>query len=198
MEWPRARHRSRRPHRRKGARPRERGGMNKPPDGLTLKHNRDLVGHERRPRIRRAIVGALTLLLVLGLVNLFGQRPATTTASAPGARLKVYGPDRVRGGLAYESRFHLTATKEIRDATIVLDPGWLEGMTLNTVEPSPLGESSRDGRLALDLGHIPAGGEYLLFLQFNVNPTNVGRRATDVDLYDGDRKLLHVDRTITV
>ena len=80
----------------------------------------------------------------------------------------------------------------------MLDSGWLEGMTLNTVEPGPIGEASRDGRLALELGHIPAGDDYLLFLQFQVNPTNVGHRATDVDLYDGDRLLLHIDRTITV
>ena len=148
--------------------------------------------------IRRVLCGLLAVFLVLGLANVFGQRPATSTAAGPGVELKVYSPSRVRGGLVFESRFHITATREIRDATLVLDPGWLEGMTLNTVEPSPIGESSRDGRLALQLGHIPAGGEHLLFLQFNVNPTNVGRRAADVDLYDGDRRLLHVDRTITI
>ena len=93
---------------------------------------------------------------------------------------------------------HIKAIQEIRDATLVLDPGWLEGMTLNTVEPSPVGESSRDGRLALDLGHIPAGDDYLLFLQFQVNPTNVGHRDAGVDLFDGDRRLLHLDRAITV
>jgi hypothetical protein len=118
--------------------------------------------------------------------------------SGASAALKVYAPTRVRGGLFFEARFHISAISELRDATVVLDSGWLEGMTLNTVEPAPLGESSRDGRLALQLGHIPAGRDYLLFLQFNVNPTNVGHRATDVDLFDGDRHLLHVDRTITV
>jgi hypothetical protein len=71
-------------------------------------------------------------------------------------------------------------------------------MTLNTVEPSPIGEASRDGRVAFELGRIPAGDDYLFFLQFQVNPTNVGRRSSDVDLYDGERLLLHVDRTITV
>ncbi len=39
----------------------------------------------------------------------------------------------------------------------MLDPGWLEGMTLNTLEPSPVGEANRDGRIALELGRIPAG-----------------------------------------
>jgi hypothetical protein len=79
-----------------------------------------------------------------------------------------------------------------------LGPGWLEGMTVNTIEPSPVGEASNNGRLSLDLGHIPAGESYLLFMQFQTNPTNVGHRDASVTLKDGDTKLLHVDRTITI
>jgi hypothetical protein len=172
--------------------------MSTPPEGLSLGHHRDLVGRERRPIVRWILATVLGGLVVLGLLNAFGQRPATTVATSPTAELKVYSPERVRGGLIFESRLHIKAIREIRDATLVLDPGWLEGMTLNTVEPSPIGESSRDGRLAFELGHIPAGNDYLFFLQFQVNPTNVGHRDTDIDLYDGDRRLLHVDRTITV
>jgi hypothetical protein len=172
--------------------------MSKPPEGLTLERNRDRAAKDGRLLVRWILAGLLASFVVLGLLNVFGQRPATTTATAATAELKLYSPERVRGGLIFESRFHVTALGEIREATLVLDPGWLEGMTLNTVEPAPVGEASRDGSLALELGHIPAGGDYLLFLQFQVNPTNVGRRATDVDLYDGDRLLLHIDRTITV
>ena len=172
--------------------------MSAPPEGLSLEHDRDLRGRERRPVVRWVLAGVLAVFLVLGLLNVFGQRPSTTVEQGGGAELKVYSPATVRGGLYFESRFHLRALREIENATLVLDTGWLEGMTLNTVEPSPIGEASRDGRLALELGHIPAGDDYLLFLQFQVNPTNVGHRAADVDLYDGDRLLLHVDRTITV
>jgi hypothetical protein len=172
--------------------------MATPPQGLTLAHDRDLQGRERRPWTRRALLSLLGVLIVLGLLNVFGQRPSTSVARRADAELRVYSPERVRGGLYFESRFHVRAIDDIREATIVLDPGWLEGMTLNTVEPSPVGEASRDGRLAFELGHIPAGEDYLFFLQFQVNPTNVGRRSNDVDLYDGERLLLHVDRTITV
>ena len=35
-------------------------------------------------------------------------------------------------------------------------------------------------------------------MQFQVNPTNVGHRNQTVQLYDGDRKLAEVRRTITV
>jgi hypothetical protein len=71
-------------------------------------------------------------------------------------------------------------------------------MTLNSLVPGPVGEASRNGRIAFQLGHIPAGQLHRLFLQFQVNPTNVGHRSQDVDLYDGERRLAHIDRNVTV
>jgi hypothetical protein len=176
----------------------ELGAVATTPDFLSLERHRDLVGRERRPYARWILLGLLGLILLLGLLNVFGQRPQTSSASSDVATLEVYSPERVRGGLYFESRFRIAARREIENATLVLDPGWLEGMTLNTLAPSPIGEASRDGRLALELGRIPAGGTHLFFLQFQVNPTNVGTRAQDVELYDGETRLLRLDRTITV
>jgi hypothetical protein len=133
-----------------------------------------------------------------GLLNLFGQRPETSRAATSAASLKVYAPKRVRGGLYFEARFTITARQQLKDATLVLSPGWAEGMTINTVEPSPVGEASRDGSLAFELGHIRAGTTYLFFVQLQVNPTNVGHRSQDVALYDGDTFLTSVDREITI
>jgi hypothetical protein len=167
------------------------------PAFLTLRRNRDQAGrHETR--IRRVLVTLLALFLLAGLLNVFGQRPQTTEAAATAASLKVYAASRVRGGLYYEARFTVTARRDLKDATLVLDSGWAEGITINTVEPSPVGEASRDGKLAFELGHIPAGTSYILFLQLQVNPTNIGRRSQDVALYDGDTFLTSVDRTVTI
>jgi hypothetical protein len=168
------------------------------PDQLTLAHHRDLRGRERRPIVRWVLLSLLGLLCLLALANVFGQRPSTDTAESAVVRLDVYSPPRLRSGLIFESRFHIHARQEIREATLVLDPGWLEGMTLNTLAPGPIGEASRNGRLALELGRIPAGGEHLFFLQFQVNPTNVGHRSQDVELYDGEERLLAIDRSVTV
>lgn len=96
------------------------------------------------------------------------------------------------------SRFTIDAHREIKNATLVLDPGWLEGITLNTLEPSPIGEASRDGRIALELGRVPEGQRYLFFLHFQVNPTNIGRRSQDVELHDGEKRLLAIDRDVTI
>jgi hypothetical protein len=168
------------------------------PETLTLARHRDLRGRERDPWVRWAFLLLLTAVAVAGLLNVFGQRPQTTRSSSPAASLKVYSPSHVRGGLLFMARFHVFARETLRNATLVLDPGWLESMTVNTIEPSPVNEHSRNGRLVLEYGKVPAGRTLLAFMEFQVNPTNVGRRAQDVDLYDGDRLLVHVDRTITV
>jgi hypothetical protein len=168
------------------------------PEHLTLTRHRDLQGRERQPWTRRILLGLLTLLLVLGGLNIFGQRPTTSAASSPAGSLEVYAPTKLRAGVFWMARFHVRAEREIEHATLVLDPGWLEQMHLNTVEPAPIGEASRDGRIALDFGRVPAGQSLRVFLQFQVNPTNVGRHSHDVELHDGETPVARIDRTLTV
>ena len=168
------------------------------PDGIVLKRDRDLEGRRHEIWVRRGLLTALLALAVVALFNVFGQRPLTSRTSTPAASLKVYAANHLRGGLLYEARFHITAHQEIKNATLVLDSDWAEGMTINTIEPSPVGEASRNGKLALELGHIPAGNSHILYMQFQVNPTNVGHRSQDVELDDGTTKLLAVHRSVTV
>jgi len=96
------------------------------------------------------------------------------------------------------ARFTIRAREDVAKATLVLDPGWAEAITINTIEPSPIGEGSDNGRLVLELGHIPAGQKYVLYMHLQINPTNVGHRSQDVELRDGDTVLARVDRTITL
>jgi hypothetical protein len=168
------------------------------PDRIVLKRDRDLEGRAWEIWVRRILFLLLPAVAVLGLLNIFGQRPTSTTEAVSAASLKLSAPPRVRSGLLYQARFHITAHQDLKQATLVLEPGWLESMTVNTIEPSPVGEASDNGRLSLDLGHIPAGGSYLLFMQFQTNPTNVGHRSADVTLKDGDQTLLRISRTITI
>ena len=169
------------------------------PDTLTLKRNRDLQGVLPGLWIRRGILLLLTAFLAVGLANVFGQRPITETAAVPAAKLTVYAPNRLRGGDLFSARFHIKARQELKDARLVLEQGWAEGMAINTIEPSPIGEASRDGKLAFTLGHIPAGSSYVLYMQFQVNPTNVAwHRPQNVELDDGDTKLLSIDHDVTI
>lgn len=168
------------------------------PDRLTLKRNRDLEGISTVPWPRRAIIALIVLCSILGLLNVFGQRPDTAVASSAEADLKLYAPSHLRGGLLFTARFHVHANTDVKNAILILDTGWVEAMSINTIEPSPLGEASRNGDLLFTLGHIPAGQKFRLFMEFQVGATNVGRRHADVTLYDGGTKLVHIDREVTV
>ena len=46
--------------------------------------------------------------------------------------------------------------------------------------------------------HRRAGRKLVVYLQYQVNPTNVGRRSQDVELHDGETLLAEADRTLTV
>ena len=168
------------------------------PDAIVLKRDRDLASRSREIWIRRGLIALLTVFVAAAFANVFGQRSQTAETSVPGAALTIHAPTALRSGLIFEARFRIFATQEIRDAMLVLSPGWLEGMTLNTVEPSPLGEASRNGSLSFDLGHVRQGDNYSLYLQFQVNPTTFGTRTTETRLYDGASLLLESKRDVTV
>jgi len=169
------------------------------PQGLTLKHHRDLKGREARPHVRQVLVALLAAVLVLALLNLFGQGVDVSSAQSSVARLEVSAPTKLRGGIFFQTRIRVIASEEIENAMLVLDPDWLEDITLNTAAPAPVGEASRDGRIAFELGRIPAGDEHRLYLQFQVNPTiDLGTRSQDIELYDGEDLLLSIDRDALV
>jgi hypothetical protein len=168
------------------------------PDGIVLTRDRDLAGRRGEIWVRRGLFLLLPLVAVVALLNVFGQRPAALSKSADAASVKVYAPTRVRSGDLYEARFNVTARHDLKDARLELGSGWLESMSINSIEPQPEKETSENGSLRLDLGPLAAGESHLLFIYFQANPTNVGHRATPVDLFDGDQHVLRIDRSVTV
>jgi hypothetical protein len=169
------------------------------PDYIVLTRHRDLVGIRRHPWPRDLILAAIAVFSLLGLFDVFGQRPGTSSVSTSAAHFEVYAPTALRGGLLFSARFRIVARRDVKNATLVLDSGWVEGMAVNTIEPSPLGQASRDGKLTLQLGHIPAGHTYALWMQFQVNPTNVAwHRKAGVALLDGSRTLARIDHSYTI
>jgi hypothetical protein len=147
---------------------------------------------------RRATMTVLALCMVLGLLNVFGQRTTQSSASAAAADLRVTAPPAVRGGLFFQSKIEILARRALEHPRIVLDDGWVDGMQVNSIEPSPTEESSRDGRVVLSYDGIDAGERLVVWLQFEVNPTNTGRRRYGLELDDGERLVARVDRRITV
>jgi hypothetical protein len=170
------------------------------PDTLVLKRHRDLEGMYRSGIwVRRGVIALISVVSVLGLLNVFGQRPSTARSDAGAAIFSLYAPTAIRGGDFMEARFHITAKRDLKKATLRLDPGWAEGMNMNTIEPSPVGQASDNGRLSFDLGHIPAGKSFILFMEFQVNPTNIAwHRLQNVTLLDGNQVITTIHRMITV
>jgi hypothetical protein len=168
------------------------------PEGIVLRRHRDLRGRGWHPWLRRALLALVALVAVLALAGVFGQRPSTTTAEGAPAGLVISAPGAVRGGLLYQARFEIKANEALNDATLVLNPAWLDGMTVNTIEPSPVNQASRNGSLALSLGHLPAGAKYVLFMEFQVNPTTVGSRTLRAELDDGERLILTIKRDLRI
>jgi hypothetical protein len=171
------------------------------PDCIDLERHRDLNGRAFELWAGRLLLALLCAVLpILALLNIFGQDPDVKTVANPNgmATLQVQAPRAVRSGVLFQARFDIHARQEIKDAVLVLDSGWAESMTVNTIEPSPTQENSHNGQLALDLGDIPAGKLWREYLEFQVNPVNLGSQAQGVTLYDGNVPLLHLNRTIRV
>jgi len=172
--------------------------MGETPDRIVVGRDRDLEGRDRELYVRRGLFLLAPLVALLALLNVFGQRPQDGQASGSGATLSLHAPARVRSGLLYQARFTVEARRTLRNPVLLLAPGWFESMTINTIEPAPESERSVDGDTALDLGRIEAGESHVLYMQFQINPTNVGRRSQRVQLLDGERVLVTLPRTVTV
>jgi hypothetical protein len=168
------------------------------PDEIVLARHRDLKGRQWHPWVRRGLLALLGVPIVLGVSNVFGQHQSAASASAPAATLSVNAPSSIRGGLLFTVSFTVRAHAELKKATLVLDPGWIDGMQVNSINPQPVDEASRNGRVVLDLGHIPAGELVTYWIEFQVNPTTVGRRRQDVELDDGPKQILTAHRTLMV
>jgi hypothetical protein len=168
------------------------------PERLNLKEHRDQAGQRGFIWVRRVFLCLLGLLLLAALLNAFGQRPVTSTAAGAPARLTVYAPVTARGGVAYAARFRIDALEDLRNATLILWPGWAEQYTVNGLAPQPVNQGSANGKLDFTFGHIPAGQHLTFWMSLQVNPTNVGHRPQNVQLYDGNKLLLTINRNITI
>jgi hypothetical protein len=168
------------------------------PDGIVLTRHRDLHGRGWHPWLRRSLVGLVALVVLLALLGFVGQSPSTTSAVTPAATLSVNAPGSARGGLLYQARFTIVAHQELQNATLVLNAKWIDGLTVNTIAPSPVNEASRDGKLALELGHLAAGARYVLYLDYQVNPTTLGSRTLKAELDDGEQPVASLSRNLRI
>jgi hypothetical protein len=168
------------------------------PTGIDLDRHLDLDDHRWPLVFRRIVLSVVTLIVLAALLDLFGQRTATTHAAGASGSLTVASPDRLRGGLMFTTRFTIDARTRIAHPKLVLDSGWLAGMQVNSIVPQPADETSVDGRTVFTFAALPAGGRQDYFVGFQVDPTTLGRQHQTTRLLDGKRLLATVRRTLTV
>jgi hypothetical protein len=168
------------------------------PETLDRAEHIELHRRQLEPRIRFAVLLVFAATIAAGLANVFGQSPGTRSAAGEAAELRVIAPTAARGGLIYEARFEVEARRDLNEPAFVLDPGWFDGLTINTFQPDPTDWEHRDGRNVLLYGPVEAGRMLVVRLQYQVNPTAVGRRDQDVVLEDSGEVLAVVDRTTTL
>ena len=165
---------------------------------LDLGRIRDLHGRRSHPWIRRACLAVLGAPLLLALTGAIGQPTKTLVAGGAGTRLQVEVPEVLRGGLMWPARIVVRSASNVKHPRIILGPGFVEGMQLNTIEPSPQSEAGRGPYLVLSYPELKAGDELVVYLQLQVNPTTVGDQDTSVQLDDETDPLGRVPHTTTV
>jgi hypothetical protein len=163
------------------------------PEALVRKEHVELAGRDVEGWLRRAGLVLLAAFIGLGLANVFGQAIGETGVGNDVARLTVRAPGAVRHGLFYQVMFRIDAHRTLEEPALVLDPGWVEGFTINSYQPDPVEWQHRNGRNVLVYGAIPAGGHLVARLQYQVNTTAVGSRAQNVVLEDGGEPIVRVD-----
>ena len=168
------------------------------PEGLSRDADVDLSGRGGHVWVRRAGLGLIAAVAVLALLDLAGQRASTVTTAGPTAEFDVHSPTRLRGGDIFQARFTVLARKSIKDLHLVLSPGWFDGFTMNTMEPTAGQEGSRNGRLSFSYGSLDPGKRLVVYSEWQVNPTTVTHRSLEADVYDGGAQLAHIHRTLTV
>ena len=166
------------------------------PFGLRRDAHVDMVRHS--PWRRRAVVVVMSAFCLLALFNVFGQVAHVDRADGATASLTVESPERLRGGDIFTSVITLTPHQPIQDARVVLSPGWFSGMTLNAAAPQSNQESSTPAGGIFDYGQLDAGATMPVWISWQVNPTTVGEKDQDVQIFDGGRLLVAVHRSVYI
>jgi hypothetical protein len=166
------------------------------PAEIDLGRHRDFEGRTAGRWLRRVFMSLLVLLLVAALANAFGQAAATDTASGAGGTLSVKAPSRLRGGLSYQGEFVIHAAEALAAPTLVLERGWVDQTTVNTIQPEPSGSTTdAGGDLKLRFPSMAAGRTLVVYVEFQTNPIDVGSHDAGAALYDGARPIASISRT---
>jgi hypothetical protein len=137
-------------------------------------------------------------LALLGLLEVFGQKTTESVASTPAATMALSAARTVRGGLLFQARLEIRAVRQIQEPRLVLGEGWFEGMQFSSTEPQPASEVTRDGKVGFTYDTLAPGDLLRVWIEFQVNPLNIGSRSFAVELDDATEPVPTIARDIAV
>jgi hypothetical protein len=149
---------------------------------------RDLSGRSAHVWYRRVTIGVLLVFVLAALGGLFGQTSHTRQVAGSAATVTIRATHTVRGGLLWPARIQIQAKQKIVSPQVVLGPGFVKGMQVNTLEPSATSETTRTttdgspGSLALTYPTLDAGQSLTVYIQLQVDPTTIGGQDVSVSL----------------
>ncbi len=165
---------------------------------LELARHRDLVGR-REHWGRRAVTAVLVVFVLLAAANQFGQQPSTSRAATANASMTVSTPSRLREGLIFQTRVDLTAGRTLARPSLTLSGGWFDGVTLNSVQPSPMSQASAGPGVVFTFPTLPAGRRMTVWFEWSVNPPTVAwQRGVQITLAARATPLLTLHRSVTI
>jgi hypothetical protein len=144
------------------------------------------------------MLALLAVGVLLAATGAIGQPTKTLAVDGAGARLQLEAPGVLRGGLMWRARIVVRGDLDLKHPRLILGPGFVHGMQLNTIEPSPASEAGRGPRVVLSYPELKAGDELVVYLQLQVNPTTVGSQDTSVELDDATELVARVAHTTRV
>jgi hypothetical protein len=153
----------------------------------------DVADHatERRSRlIRRIVLAAFTVVVLLGLSSALGVRTRTATADgSAGTRVRVTYPQVARPALAIAFEVEVSRPDGFDDQIEVrLDRAWLESFDENGVLPTPAEEAS-DGDKVVWTFDPPEGTVFTLALDTRVEPGVQWRRSGTTTVTVGSERI---------
>lgn len=146
----------------------------------------------------QALLCLVAGLPVPALINVFGQHRTVSSAHAAVADLKVTAPARLRSGLIFQVRVDVFAHRAISTPHLIFSQGWWQSMSENSIAPNPTDETSSNGRVVLTYNKLSARHTLIVWIYFQVNPTNVGERSDDIELDDGSNPITSIHRSLTI
>jgi hypothetical protein len=170
-------------------------GSTPPPDGIRDEHQRPH-GPLRRHAdpLPLVVLGVLLLAAMLGLAG----HEATRGADASGVALEWHGPERIRNGEFFEMRVRVRSERPLEDLTLGVEASLWEDLTINSFIPGPSEEHSEDGEFRFVFGALPAGSEFLLKVDGQLNPDILGTNEGALTVYDGETRLVSLPISIEV